>query len=215
MTPLKLLFFLFEFGIFVPIVIGMIKWSYLKKTLRLFVGYLVICTLNQLMNYLEISLEQKILLQYVTIYAVILILTRMILEFQNSSLIRYFYYYSIILLFIFCIDYVLQWEKVVKYLFAFMIGNLVFIFLSIGYLAKELIRPLFDRESIASLLLVSSLITEYILFDFLHILNIALYSNATKTLLQNAHYIFWVFIVLCYVIHSFVLLWAPRKETFI
>lgn len=215
MTPLKLLFFLLDFGIFIPILIGLIKWSYLKNPFRLFVAYMINSAFNQLMSYLEISLELRIFLQYVSIYVTLLLLTRMILEFRNFTDVRSFYYYSIVLLFIFCLDYIVQWEKVVKYLFAFILGNLIFIFLSIGYLAKELTRSIFNREIIANLLLVSSLITEYILFDFLQFLNISLYSDATKSLMQSAHYIFWVFIVLCYVIHSFVLLWAPRKETFI
>jgi hypothetical protein len=192
-----------------------IKWSYLKYPFRLFVAYLILSSLTQLMSYLEISTEQIIFFQYASLYVNILVLTRMIAELQNYSVGRYSYSYSVVLLFIFCLDYGVQWDKVIKYPFAFILSNLIFIFLSIGYLAKELTRSIFNRETIASLLLVSSLITEYILFDFLQLLNIALYSNATKTLLQNAHYIFWVFIVLCYVIHSFVLLWAPRKEKFI
>lgn len=215
MTPLKLLIFLLEVGILVPIVIGLIKWSYLNKSFRLFVVYLVNSALNHLLSYLEITLEHRMLLQYINMYTAILLLIRMILELNNSSIVRLFYCYSIVLLFVFFLDYGIQWEKIVKFPFAFMVSNLFFIFLSIEYLAKELTRSIFNTETIASILLVSSLITEYILFDFLQLLTIALYSNATKALLQNAHYIFWVLIILCYVIHSFVLLWAPRKETFI
>jgi hypothetical protein len=209
------LLFLLDFGIFIPICIGLLKWPSLTIEFRIFLIYLIIAAASQLTSYLELDFISKILIQYFSSFIVISLIMRMIVKLLETNLQRYFTFYTIVLFLIFCLDYVGQWSKLVKFPFAYIFSNLIFVILSIRYIAKEFALSLFNKEIIARLLIVIPLATMYILFDFLQLVYLFLYRDDTKLLMQEAYHLFWVYIVFCYVLYSFALLWAPRKETYI
>jgi hypothetical protein len=211
----KLINVLLDYGILLPLLVGVYRYKSLPLPYRIFLFYHF---LNAFMLNAEpgdSSIDTKIIFQYVWISVQSVLLMKILLIWSSFQLNRYYWIFVMVFLLALWTDYFLQWNVQIKKPVVHIINNLFFIFLCLQGIAKEFARHRLTKEVLSHLFILIPLLVGFVLFDFLQLLYMFFYTEFTKAIMIKTYRFYQGLLVLNYVFYSFAFLWAPRKENFL
>lgn len=202
--------------VFIPLLVGLLRFRNLDKPHRIFLYYLLTSFLFQCVHININLIQTKNIFQYVFYGLSFFLLFRMLSTWSNVETRKKSLIAGAVSPFVFLIEYAMRYkERIIIPSYAHILISLLFSFFVISVLFRKLVVSDRTPWKNSIFLILVPMILLFMLIDVLQLVYVFVYNDNTRLLMKQSFVVYRILLPFSFIAYTFGLLWSPRKEIFI